>query len=101
MYLSRSASAEGWPRAGAMGSPGSNGGGLLYSRSMLGMTLARCAAMAREARDDLAPTKVGLIDGVDHLHHAASHLLARVVVGILRPVSAAFVEMTVGAVEAG
>ena len=57
------------------------------------------AAMTRVARHDLAPAEIRLIDAVYHQHHLPSDLLERIVRGVLSPVAAALIDVTVGTIE--
>src|SRR5262245_56563613 len=58
------------------------------------------AAMTGVAGHDLTAAEVALIDPGNHLHHPARGPLEVVVVGVLRPAPAAFIDMAVSAVHA-
>src|SRR5438132_13107985 len=58
----------------------------------------RTAAMARVAGDNLAAGEVGLVNGIDHQHHLAGHLLQRLVVGISRPLAGASLDVAIAPV---
>ena len=55
--------------------------------------------MTGVAGHDLTTAKVALVDPGNHLHHATRRALEIVVVGVLRPVPAALVDVAVGAVH--
>ena len=56
--------------------------------------------MAGVARHDLPSAEAGAVERRHHLHHPARRPLHRVVVGVLRPVAAALVDVAIRAVQA-